>query len=319
MRGRKWTVRGMTGTLVLLWATGGAGAQTTDLSSSKPAASVNGEVITMGQLEAALKQAGPMPVAMPESERKQQQQIVLDALIDTALMRQFLKTNAPAIDAKELELRMRDLAEGLDKNQKKSLADFCRELNQTPQQLRDNIAAQMQWHFYANARVTDKQVQQYYLDNKDMFDKIQVRAAEIMFHVSTQAGQPARAEAREKLAKLREKLVKNELDFAQAAKQYSQGLTKDQGGDLDWFPHVKGVLPEPLLQVAFSLQPGQISDVVETELGLHLLKIIERKPGEPSDFNQLRGIVRQMCIEEMQQVTLHGLKQSAKIEVYLPR
>jgi peptidyl-prolyl cis-trans isomerase C len=319
MRGRKWTVRGMTGTLVLLWATGGAGAQTTDLASSKPAASVNGEVITMGQLEAELKRAGQMPVAMPESLRKQQQQIVLEALIDATLMRQFLKTNAPAIDPKELDQRMHDLAEGLEKTQKKSLIDFCRELNQTPQQLRDNMAMQMQWYLYANARITDKQVQQYYLDNKDMFDKVQVHAAEIMFHVSTQAGAAARADAKEKLAKLREKIVKNEIDFAQAAKQYSQGPTKEQGGDLEWFPHVKGVLPEPLLGIAFSLQAGQISEVLETELGVHILKIIERKPGEPSDFNQLRGIARQMCVEEMQQVTIHGLKQSAKIEVYLPR
>ena len=121
------------------------------------------------------------------------------------------------------------------------------------------------------------------------------------------------------MAKLREEIVNNKKDFALAAKEFSQGPTRDQGGDLDWFPHIKGVLPEPLLHTAFSLPPGQISDVLESELGIHILKVVERKPGEPSDFTKIKEQVRQLCIEEMQQVVLQQLRQSAKIENYLPK
>jgi parvulin-like peptidyl-prolyl isomerase len=318
MRGRKWTVRGMTGTLVLLWASGGVFGQTSGLAGSKPAASVNGEVITMAELEAALKQDGPMPVALPESVRKQQQQVALSALIDEALLRQFLKQNAPPIKNQELDARMSDLAAGL-KLQNKTLADFCRERNQTLEQLKANLAAALQWRAYASSRINEQQIEQYYRENKDMFDKVLVHAAEIMLHVPAQAGQSAREEAKARLAKLREEIVNNKKDFAQVAKEFSQGPTKDQGGDLDWFPHVKGVLPEPLLQTAFSLQPGQISDVLESELGIHILKVIERKPGEPSDFNKIKEEVRQLCIEDMQQAVLQQLRQSAKIENYLPK
>jgi hypothetical protein len=318
MRGRKGTVWGTTGALVLLGVSGSLFAQAPKLGDGKAAASVNGEIITMAALEAMLKQDGPMPVALPESVRKQQQQVALSALIDEVLLKQFLKQNTQPIDPKELDARMGELVSGLQL-QNKSLADFCRERNQSPQQIKDSLAAALQWRLYAGARISEQQVERYYLENKDMFDKILVHAAEIMLHVPAQAGQPARDELKARLAQLREKLLKKEVDFALAAKQYSQGPTKDQGGDLDWFPHIKGVLPEPLLQTAFSLQPGQISDVLESELGIHLLKVIERKPGEPSDFNKIKEEVRQLCIEEMQQVELQQLRQSAKIEIYLPR
>lgn len=318
MRERKWTVRGLTGTLVLLWSSGGVFAQAPGLAGNKPVASVNGEVITMAELEAALKQDGPMPVALPESVRKQQQQVALSALIDKELLRQFLKQSTPPIDPKELEARLSDLAAGL-KLQNKTLADFCRERNQNLAQLRADLAAALQWNVYAGSQINEKHVEQYYRENKDMFDKVLVHAAEIMLHVPAQAGQTAREEAKARLAKLREEIVNNKKDFALAAKEFSQGPTRDQGGDLDWFPHIKGVLPEPLLHTAFSLQPGQISEVLESELGIHILKLIERKPGEPSDFTKIKEQVRQLCIEEMQQVVLQQLRQGAKIENYLPK
>jgi parvulin-like peptidyl-prolyl isomerase len=318
MRERKWTVRGLTGTLVLLWASGGVFGQTASLTGNKPAASVNGDVITMADLEAALKQEGPMPVALPESVRKQQQQVALSALIDEVLLRQFLKQNAPPLENKELDARMRDLAASL-KLQNKTLADFCRERNQTLEQLKANLAAVLQWRAYAASRISEEQVVKYYQENKDLFDKVLVQAAEIMLHVPAQDGKAAREEAKAKLAKLRDEIVNKKRDFAQTAKELSQGPTKEQGGDLDWFPHVKGVLPEPLLQTAFSLPPGEISDVLESELGIHILKVIARKPGEPSDFNKIKEEVRQLCIEDMQQTVLQQLRQSAKIENYLPK
>ena len=322
MRERKWTVRGLTGTLVLLWASGSGFGQAPGLAGSKPAASVNGEIITMGELDAAIKQAGPMAVTVPESVRKQQQQVALSALINKALLQQFLKQNTPPIDPKELNAHMAGLADSL-KQQNKTLADFCREQNQTPEQLKASVAAVLQWNAYARSRIDDQQVVKYYQENKDMFDKILVHAAEIMLRVPAQEGQAGREQAKARLAQLREEIINKKRDFALTAKEVSQGPTKDQGGDLDWFPHIKipGMqpLPAPLLETAFLLPPGQISDVIDTEHGVHILKVIDRKPGEPSDFNKIKEDVRQLCIEDMQRVVLQQLRESAKIENYLPR
>ena len=321
MSGRKWTVRGMTGTFVLLCAAGGVFAQGTSLDGAKPAASVNGEIITMAELEAMLKQEGPAALAIPESVRKQQQQAALAALVDKTLLKQFLKTNAPPIEPKELNNRLHDLVSGLQR-EGKTFADFCRERNQTPEQVKEDIAAVLQWRTFALSKITDQQVEQYYKDNKDMFDQVQVHAAEIMFRVPSQAQPQEWEQAKQRLAQLREKLVNKEMDFALAAKQYSQGITRDAGGDLDWFPHLRGMgfMPEPLLDAAFApqMQPGQISDVIVTDAGVHILKIIDRKAGQPSDFNKLKEVAHQLCIEDMQRRVLDQLRQSAKIENYLP-
>ena len=317
MRGRKWTIRGAACTLTILCAAGGAVGQTDNKNGNKPAAVVNDEIITMAQVEAVLKKDGPMAVPMTEATRKQNQQIALDALINEVLMRQFLLKNAPPIDAREVNVQMSGLVAGL-KRQGKSLAEFCRERNQTEEQIKADIAAQMQWILFGRQHISDQDVEKFYQENKDMFDKVLVRASEIMLRVPPQANDADKAQARAQLTEIRNKILANQLDFAQAAKQYSHGITKEKGGDLDWFPHIKGILPASILNAAFSMQPGQISDVIESEAGMHLIKVTDRKPGEPSDFNKIKEEVRLICIEEMQQNIIAQLRKEAKVQINLP-
>jgi peptidyl-prolyl cis-trans isomerase C len=308
------------GTLALLCAAGGVMGQTPSKEGSKPAAIVNGEIITMADLDAALKKNGPMAMPLSEMQRKQEQHIVLGALVQGALMRQFLKQNAPPIDEKELNRQMIDLVAGL-KQQGKTLAEFCRELNQTEAQLRANAAAQLQWYAYARQRITEEQLEKCYQENKDLFDQVKVRASEIMFRLPSQCSEGDRAQARAQLAELRRKILNKEIDFAQAAKQYSHGPTKEQGGDLDWFFHLKGPLadlPESVVEAAFALQPEQISEVIDSEWGVHLIKVTGRDPGKPSEFAKVKEGVRQYCIEEMQQSILAQLRKSADIKIILP-
>jgi parvulin-like peptidyl-prolyl isomerase len=69
-------------------------------------------------------------------------------------------------------------------------------------------------------------------------------------------------------------------DFAQLAKQVSQDeATRDNGGDLGWFP--RDIMPPEFESAAFALQPGQVSGVVSTQLGLHIIKVLERDPQRP--------------------------------------
>ena len=319
MSARMWTIRGVAGTLVLLCAARGAVGQSPGTGGGKPAAIVNGEVITTTELDAMLKKEGPMAVSLPEAVRKQQKQIALAALIDEALMRQFLKQSAPPVDAKEINARMGDLVVAL-KRQNQTLEEFCRDQNKTVDQIKAGVAAALQWNYYARKNLKDQDLVNYYRENKDLFDKVLVKASEIMLRVPMQGGDSERAQARAQLTELRRKLVEGTppMDFAAAAKQVSQGPTKEQGGDLDYFPHVKGMLPENVLKAAFTVAPGQISEVIDTEFGVHLIKVVDRKPGEPSDFNKIKEDVRQLCVEDMQQVILQQLRKSAEIKVLLP-
>lgn len=317
MNGRKWTVGGMAGMLILLGVAGGAQAQKTEAKT--PVATVNGEVITRGELDAQLKKVDPTFGRLPEAQRKQQQQIVLNALIDAMLLRQYLEKNTPPVDEKQINNQMAALAAQL-RQQGRSLNDFCREMNRNEAQIRADIAAMHRWYAYAEKHVTEQDLQRCYQENKDLFDQVRVRVSEIVLRVPTQAEPSERELARKRLQELREKIVANQITFEEAAKQFSQSPTQEQGGDLDWLPHLKGgllPLPDDILDLAFKMQPGQISDVLNSEFGLYLIKVTQRDPGHPSEYERVKPEVRDLYVEEMKMAILGQMRKTAEIKVFL--
>jgi parvulin-like peptidyl-prolyl isomerase len=307
----------MTGTLVLLCAAGTAPAQKTE--ANEPAATVNGEVITKGELAAQLKKDGPMPESMPEGQRKQLQMAKLHGLINDALLRQFLEKNAPPIEDKAIDACLTDLNTQLQ-HSGKSLADLCREMNLSHAQMRANFAAILRWNAYAEKNLSEQDLEKYYQNNKVLFDQVRVRVSEIVMRVPTQVPASERELVRKQLKELRDKIVANQITFEDAAKQYSQSMTKEQGGDLDWLPYLKGELlplPDNVLEAAFSLQPGQLSDVLDAEFGLYLIKTTQRDPGHPSEFAKIKQQVREFCVDEMKLSILTQMRKTADLKIHI--
>jgi parvulin-like peptidyl-prolyl isomerase len=86
-------------------------------------------------------------------------------------------------------------------------------------------------------------------------------------------------------------------DFATLARAYSQDTsTRDNGGDLGFFP--RGILLAPEVEdVAFALQPGQFSNVVQSALGYHIVQVIERDPARPIKPENLR-LIQERTVQE---------------------
>jgi peptidyl-prolyl cis-trans isomerase C len=313
MSGRTWVIGVLAGAAVLSWGAAAGRAQ----PAAKPAAVVNGEAISQADLEGALRQAGPTPVQLPEAHRRQYQLQALYFLIDQVLMRQFLAKNARPIDPNEVARKLAEVEEALRK-QGKTLQDACRENNQTEEQLRAGMAQHLQWHAYAREHLSDAELEAYYKEYKDLFDKVTVRVSDIFVPLPSTATESERAQARARVADLRAQVAAGKIDFAAAAKANSRGPTAETGGDLGYIPR-KWVVEEPVARAAFALQVGQLSDVVETEYGLHLVLLTDRKAGQPSDFSKIKEEVREVCIEDMYFTVLAQQRKAAKVEINLPQ
>jgi parvulin-like peptidyl-prolyl isomerase len=90
------------------------------------------------------------------------------------------------------------------------------------------------------------------------------------------------------------KQVKAGGDFAKLAKENSDDGSKDQGGDLGWFGH--GQMVKPFEEAAFALQPGQTSEVVESQFGFHIIRVDDRRTqngpdGKPEEQVHARHIL----------------------------
>lgn len=283
----------------------------------KAAATVNGEAITFAQLEPLLKNIGPLPAGLPDAMRKEMQREALALLIDEMLMTQFLRKHVPPATKAEVDQKMAELVAGLQVS-KKSLAEFCKETNQTEAQIRENLGQVLQWAAYARKAVTDADAANYYANCRDFFDRVTVRASHIVLRVPQTASPGDRTAARARLLAIRNEIVAGRADFAAAAKAYSHCQSAQKGGDIGTFPR-KFVVDENFARAAFALKPGEISDIVETELGLHIIKVTERNAaGPPSDFNKIKNEVKEFYAEEMRQNILAGLRKQATIEIHLP-
>jgi peptidyl-prolyl cis-trans isomerase C len=314
MNGRTWMIQGAAGVCVLVW--GLATVQARPEAAGQSAAVVNGEAISMADLEAALKQAGPTPTQLTEAQRKQYQIQALYFLIDQALMRQFLAKNARPADTDEVNKKLVEMAGAL-KKQGKTWEDLCRDTHQTPAQVRAGIAQHIQWYTYAREHIGDTELEQYYKEYKDLFDRTSVRISDIFVPLPGTATDGEKAAARARLTDLRGEIVDGKVDFAATAKTQSRGPTAEMGGDLGFIPR-KWAVEEAVARVAFAMTPGQVSDVIETEYGLHLIKLTERKPGVASDLAKIKDDVRDVMIEDLYFNVLSQQRKAAKIEIHLP-
>jgi peptidyl-prolyl cis-trans isomerase D len=142
-------------------------------------------------------------------------------------------------------------------------------------------------HFEPQVTLTEADARKYYDDNQKEFEQQeQVRARHILIRSPESAGEETKAEARQR-AEAALTRVKDGADFATVATEVSEDSSASNGGDLGFFR--RGMMVPPFEEAAFSLQPGQTSDIVETQFGFHIIKVEERKEAGVLPFEEKRA------------------------------
>jgi peptidyl-prolyl cis-trans isomerase C len=293
------------------------GALPAETKPQNVAATVNGEVIRLDEVDAALKRAVPVDAPLTAAQSKRLRAEILDELIDERLLAQFLDRSGPKIPPADIERTMQGLTASLRKR-KQTLADHLREIGQTEEQVRAQWTRILQLQKLIDARATDAELRKYFEEHKSAFDNTMVRASHIVVRLGPTATPADRIAAAEKLAKLKESIVRKELDFAAAAKKHSICPSARLGGDLGFLTRKDSIVDEAVAAAAFALKVGDVSEPVESEDGLHLVMATERKAGTPTTFERVADRVRDLYAEDVRRSILRKLRSDAAIQISLP-
>jgi peptidyl-prolyl cis-trans isomerase C len=178
------------------------------------------------------------------------------------------------------------------------------------------IQALLNKEIISKIKVKEDEAKAYFDANPKQFEqKQQVRARHILIKVEKTADEKTKEEARNKLVGLQKKILSGE-DFAEMAKQHSQGPSNVKGGDLGYFS--KGQMVKPFEEVAFKLAKGEVSDIVETRFGYHLIKVEDHKAPQKAVYaDNKQKIMEKLKNERIQKEVnayIKKLRQEAKIE-----
>ncbi len=301
-------------------ATGTAGSVQiipVSLTNETVAASVNGEKILVGEVKKILEQR-PYPNTLTDEQKKQLRHAALDVLVDDVLMRQYLNKHVPKVNETEFNKEVQELTDAL-KKQTKTLDMFLKESGQTQEQLSRDIVARLQWRTLLQSFLPNDKAKTYYDANKPFFDKVFVRASHILIQLDEKSTKDQRDKAMQQMLVWRVEILAGKVKFEDVAKKMSDCPSKEKAGDIGQFPYKFVVLPE-FAKAAYALKVGELSEVVQTDKGLHLIKVTERTPGEPSNFEALKETVREVWAqdEDLYQRVLVDQRKKSDVKVSLP-
>jgi parvulin-like peptidyl-prolyl isomerase len=284
-------------------------------TANKPVATVNGETISRGELDAALRVQSAEERSYVAAQQLRIDEQILSLLIDDRLIHQYVAKNAPPVSVAAVDKKMSMLLDAL-KAQKSTLADYCRETHQTEKQVRAGLESVLRWNAYLATKMTDVELQKYYSANREHFNGARVQCSHIVYYTSEKATPAEREMAATKMRDLRRQVLEKKYTFTQAAQKFSHAPDAKGGGNLGWIQR-KWTVEEPIAKAAFALGVGEMSDVIVTDGGVHLIAVTDREAGQNSDFDKVKNVVQECYADELRLSLITELRKTAKIEVFL--
>jgi len=272
------------------------------------AVTVNGAPITEADIDAKIepqikKMSSMMAPNYLEQYRKRMRKQALEGMIIEKLMDEKIKQAGITVTDKDADDKLKEIAarQGTTVEKIKSMMkaqgqDFDRVKKQIKKGLQYEKFMDTVWA--GKIDVNEAEAKQYYEQNKKQFQTPeQVRASHILIKAAPSASDEDKAKAKAKAEQLLKQAKAGE-DFAKLAKENSEGPSSAKGGDLGFFK--KGQMVKPFEDAAFALQPGQLSDVVQTQFGYHIIKVTDRKKAGTTSFEDAKEQIMRMLKQKKQ-------------------
>lgn len=261
-------------------------------------------------------------ITQPSAYRQLQEEVVEQLIVQELLWREAQRRDYVVSDV-EVDNELQGLKERFDSD-----TDFqfqIREGGFTEDTFWENIRQQRSVQkmiaddIIPSIEIDDAEIEKFYRDNIDKMQvPEQVRARHILIELDADADQAMRGQAFAKIESIR-----NELDggasFALMVVEHSEGPSAEQGGDLGYF--ARGQMVGPFEEAAFALAPGEISGVVETQFGLHLIKLEDRIDASSVPLEdarpQIESYLGQQALEASIGSLLEDLRAEHGVQIHL--
>jgi peptidyl-prolyl cis-trans isomerase C len=291
---------------------------------------VNGKAIDEAAIRRALER-------VPPARRDESRPDLIALLVNNLLIDQHLVAAGYKVEKAEVDKRINEMKAELKKVNRdfdKMLAD----LKLSEAELREHITADLRWAKHASAAATDEELKRLFRNDRELFDGSTVRAKHILFSAPKDRTKDDKA-LQKKLLALRAAIEKDVKDglaqlpedvseadrekerkrllaetFAKYAKEKSDCPSKTKGGELGAFPKA-GFMVAPFANAAFALKPYEMSDVVQTPFGYHLILCVERKAGREVKFEDVKEVVKEVYFDRLNESLAADLRKKAVVYV----
>lgn len=293
------------------------------------AATVGNEVILYSEIIAQiqssldeLRRSAPSREAFESQADALMLQTLEEAIESKILLREALLLGVQ-VTSEEVDASIEQFRRELGSNEAfmKALEDAGETLSDFRERQRKRLLAGRM--YYGKLRdlekqviVTEEDVAKYYEGRRSDFERPEeVRVRQIFLIARSEED---RAKARARLELLREEIAAG-ADFAELAKAHSQAPGAEEGGIIGWLR--RGDLVPELESAAFGLQKGEVSEVIESSNGLHLLKVEDRREAGLRTLEQVRveiePLLRSQLAQERYKRWMEELRKRSRVRIFL--
>ena len=290
------------------------------------AASVNGVTIDRTRLEREMSRQEQQllmeGLTMEDSQREAFRSDVLDRLINQELILQESRRKGYTAAPAALEEQI-----GAIRGQFPDQDSFIQALAQwsfTEESLAEEIARGLTIQSYIEAEISLQvsigtgDALTYYQENPEQFARPeQLHARHILISLEEAAAEEAEREARGRIEDIQQKLQAGG-DFATLAEEYSEGPSAPRGGDLGYFG--RGQMVPPFEEAVFALSVGEVSEIVRTAFGFHLIELVDRQPPGVIAFEEIQSDLIDYLTQERLSASVDTLvdtlREGADIETF---
>jgi len=289
---------------------------------------INQEAITLSELE---KWVANMPDKIQAEDRLEKREKILEVhrkvlnqLVEEKLIDQEVKRAGVKVASKEIEATLEDVRRRNNLTQEmleKALAKDGMTLEAFKKEIEKKIQRMklINHSLKVELKPSERELRDFYEKNADRYRGTEsYRTSHILFHIPKGATDEEIRKIRKDCQKVLEK-IRNGEDFGEMALLYSEDTSAKDRGDLGYFK--RGELLPAFEKEALRLQVGEVGGIVRTEFGFHIIKLLERKGGQPLPFENVKEDVQKDYYEkEMEKAFrqfLTTLKEKSIIEIKL--